>query len=224
MPRRLRRTLGLRIAVVLAGLSAAASAAFSQAPSLAPTRTALTALEPCLGSDSKELKQLRQGLVWGWNNPKHDPPAPGHEIAPPPAVYVASLRRDAKACAFALQLKPGEERDKVIRAVRNDVVLKIADCRKFGMGRGVPVRVSTLRGPKTENGWAVFYRWNCASSFQPAELRVPQLTSPALLDLPPGEYSFRAEFKAAGAKPESAGPATVIVGGLQTTVVELPIP
>src|SRR5262249_29214057 len=134
-----------------------------------------------------------------------------------------SLDLDRKACRAALEMNDSARRQAVIASVRRDIAIKAADCHRFGMGRVVAVRVTTLRGAQAENGWTVYYRWICSSAFQPDEMRAAKLTSPASLQLPPGEYSFRAERRTPGAKPESAGPAKILVGGAPSADVELPI-
>ena len=220
----LRPGFSIATALALATLSvpAFAQAKAAPAPALAPTRAALAAIEACLGPGDEALEQLRQGLVWGWNNTRHEPPKPGHAITPPPAKYLKSLQDDAKACAFAAKMQDAAARKKVLLSVQNDLVLKAADCHKFGMGRVVAVKVSTLRAAKPESGWAVYYKWICAS-FPTEEIRTPQLSSPAVVQLPPGEYTFRADRFAGGARLEKARPAKIIIGGLAETVVELAI-
>jgi len=223
MPRVQNRMQALRVLAVLVPAFAACRHVIAQPPSLDPTRAVLTSLQDCLGTEDSALKDLRQGLVWGWNNKSHTPPPPGHAIPPPPAEYLESLDRDLKACSAAMQLNDRAQQQAVLAAVHKDIALKAADCHRFGMGRNVDVKVSTLRGAAAENGWTVYYRWICSSAFQPDEMRAARLTSPAWLQIPPGEYSFRAERKASGARVESAGPARIVVGGAPSTDIELPI-
>ena len=212
-----------RVLAVLLPVFAACCPIAAQPPSLDPARAVLNALQDCLGADDVALKDLREGLLWGWNNKNHIPPEPGHAIPPPPPAYLDSLDRDRKACNAALQINDQASRQKILAAVRKDIALKAADCHRFGMGRNVQVKVSTLRRARSENGWTVYYRWICSSAFQPDELRAAQLTSPALLELPPGEYAFRAERKAPGARVENSAAAKIVVGGAPSTEIELPI-
>jgi hypothetical protein len=192
-----------------------------KADALAPTRAKLDELETCLGK-SDVLSTLRQGLLWGWQKsnaaPKLETPSP----SPPPPEYMESLDRDVKVCAAAASLEETQRRA-VLDAVRKDIAVKSEDCMRFGMGRRVPVSVKTVRGGQTENGWQVFYRWSCASPLQPEEMRVPKLTSPADVELPPGVYTFRAERRNAAGKVETVDPVTITVGSSPTVPIELPV-
>ena len=162
---------------------------------LAPTRAKLDALKVCLGA-SDALATLRKGLLWGWRKPESAPRLRDAPPAPPaPPEYLESLDRDVRACHIASGLQDEEQRRQVLSAVQKDIEIKADDCHKFGMGRKVPVSIKTVRGDKTEHGWQVFYKWSCASLLQPEEVRVPNLTSPANVELPPGVYSVRAEKK-----------------------------
>src|SRR4051794_38200676 len=160
---------------------------------LAPTRAALNALQSCLGA-SPPLSTLRKGLLWGW--PRAGAPPTLHEAVPappPPPEYLESLGVDLKACQAAATIQDEQQRAVALGTIRKDIEIKADDCRKFGMGRKVPLVIRTVHGDKVESGWEVFYKWSCASLLQPQEVRVPQLTSPASVELPPGVYSVRAE-------------------------------
>lgn len=191
---------------------------------LAPTRAALNALQSCLGA-GEPLATLRKGLLWGWKRPGGPPtlrdavPAP-----PPPPDYLESLDNDAKACQEASTIQDDEQRLLAMSAVRREIKIKAADCRKFGMGRKVPVVIRTVRGERVENGWQVFYKWSCASLLQPQEVRVPNLTSPANIELPPGVYSFRAEKRTPGGPLENIAPTEIVVGSVEWVPLELAIP
>ena len=117
-----------------------------------------------------------------------------------------------------------QQKQLALNTVRKDIEIKAADCRKFGMSRKVPVVISTVRGDKVESGWQVFYKWSCASLLQPQEVRVPRLTSPANVELPPGVYSFRAEKKNAAGRVETVAPIEIVVGSAQWIPLELAIP
>ena len=189
----------------------------------APARARLDALQACVGS-SAALTTLRKGLLWGWPKPgsppslQAPPPAP-----PPPADYLDSLDRDVKACSLAATLTDSDQQRQVLNSVQMDIEIKAADCRQFGMGRRVPVTIRTLRGSSAENGWQVFYKWSCASLLQPEEMRVPNLTSPANVDLPPGEYFFRAEKKNDSGQVQSIAPVKIVVGSAASVPLELAI-
>jgi hypothetical protein len=210
-------------AIVLTHAGWAKAPANKPADKLAPTRAKLDALQVCLGSTSA-LSTLRKGLLWGWPKPgsapslQSPPPAP-----PPPADYLDSLDRDVQACDFASTLQDPDQRREVLSAVAKDIEIKAADCRGFGMGRKVPVTIRTLRGTTAENGWQVFYKWSCASLLQPEEVRVPNLTSPANVDLPPGEYFFRAEKKNSAGQVQSIAPVKIVVGSAAAVPLELAV-
>jgi hypothetical protein len=117
----------------------------------------------------------------------------------------------------------GAEKQALLDQVRRDIEIKAQDCRKFGMGRTVQVRVTTLKGSQQDSGWEVFYKWNCASGFQPSEMRAQQLTSPATIQIPPGNYSIRAQKRG----PEgvvNTQPTTVVVGLEKTADIQIAIP
>jgi hypothetical protein len=190
---------------------------------LAPTRAKLDALQSCLGSSSA-LGTLRKGLLWGWPKPGNAPSLQGPLPAPPPpADYLDSLDRDVQACALASTLQDPDQRRQVLSAVEKDIEIKAADCHQFGMGRKVPVTIRTLRETAVENGWQVFYKWSCASLLQPEEVRVPNLTSPANVELPPGEYLFRAEKKNSSGQVQSIAPVKIVVGSSASVPLELAI-
>ncbi len=221
-PQRLSRTL-IRIAGVLlvcAPLYTASLFAQSTNDALQPTRDRLASLQTCLGPQNSELNDLKQGLLNGWKVWKshHSGPPP-----PPPAEYLSSLDRDIEACAAASQIKDEARRQSILSAVRKDIAIKSEDCHKFGMGRAVPVSISTLRGSVTENGWEVFYRWISSSDFQPEEVRVPQLTSPAVVALPPGQYAIRAQKKLSDTQTQTIAETTIVVGLQPTTDLQLAI-
>ena len=210
----------LLLCLLLPGHAALAKPA---ADPLAPTRAKLDALKACLGA-SDALATLRKGLLWGWSKPGSPPslrdatPAP-----PPPPEYLESLDRDLRACDIALKVQDEAQRRQVLSAVEKDIQIKADDCRKFGMGRKVPVTIKTVRGDKTEHGWQVFYKWSCASLLQPEEVRVPNLTSPANAELPPGVYSVRAEKRDPSNQVKSIAPVTVVVGSVASVPLELSI-
>jgi hypothetical protein len=197
--------------------------AWAKAPDpLAPTRAKLDALESCIGK-SDVLDVLRKGLLWGWQKPGSPPTLEPPKPSPPPPDYMDSLDRDALYCAAASTLQDEKQRRAVLDSVRRDIAAKSADCLRFGMGRRVPVSIKTVRGSQIEHGWQVFYKWSCAGPLQPEEMRVPNLTSPANVELPPGVYSFRAEKKNSAGQVETVDPVTISVGSSPTVPLELPV-
>ena len=218
----MQRTSPLLLALALCYLAAPAAHGAKPAPDpLAPTRAKLDELEACLGK-SDMLTTLRKGLLWGWQKPGSAPTLTTPKPSPPAADYMDSLERDVKVCAAAATLQE-EQRREVLDSVRRDIAAKANDCLRFGMSRRVPVTIRTVRGNQAENGWQVFYKWSCAGPLQPEEVRVPNLTSPANVDLPPGVYSFRAEKKKAGGQVETVAPVTITVGSSAAVPIELPI-
>ncbi len=211
----------LKLAVCSLLIPAAAWAKPASDP-LAATRAELTALERCLGT-SDSLAMLRKGLLWGWPKAGSAPTLDTPKPPPPPSDYLESLARDAQVCAAASSLQDEVQRRAVMDSVRKDIAAKAEDCRRFGMGRRVPVSVKTVRGTQIENGWQVFYRWSCAGPLQPQEIRVPNLTSPANVELPPGVYSFRAEKRNAAGQVETVPAVTITVGSSPSVPLELPI-
>ena len=213
------------IVILMLGSLLLGAAAWARKPAdpLAPTRASLDALQSCLGP-SEALKTLRKGLLWGWGRKDAPPTLLDKQPAPPPAPdYSESLDTDVKACQAAAQLPDQQQKQAALNTIRKDIEIKSADCLKFGMSRKVPVVISTVRGEKVESGWQVFYKWSCASLLQPQELRVPQLTSPAKVELPPGVYSFRAEKKNANGQLETVAPTDIVVGSAQWIPLELAI-
>jgi hypothetical protein len=194
---------------------------------LSPVRDKLESLKPCLPIGSVDLTMLAEGLLGGYgsgfgggynrpNRPVFSPP-------PPPAEYLASLDRDLTACNAAYKLKDKAQRSEILTAIANDIKIKAEDCRRFGMGRKIPVRVSTLLGATPENGWEVFYKWSGSSLFETAEVRIPQLTSPATVELPPGAYIFRAQKRASDTAARNTSPVRIIVGLEKTIECQLSI-
>ena len=218
---RINAILGLALSFILVRQAGWAKPA---ADPLAPTRAALNTLQSCLGG-SPALSTLRKGLLWGWPRPGAPPTL--HDAAPappPPPEYLESLDADVKACQAAAAIQDEEQRGAALATIRKDIEIKADDCHKFGMGRKVPLVIRTVRGDKVESGWEVFYKWSCASLLQPQEVRVPQLTSPATVELPPGVYSVRAQKREASNQVRTTPPVTVVVGSVQWVPLELAVP
>lgn len=197
---------------------------------LIETRGQLEALRFCVGPNFAPLQLLAQGLLGGYGKGgSYSGGSGGYgggrnqwEPPPPPSSYSASLEQDVKACRAASKLK-GDEKQALLDELRKDIEIKAQDCRKFGMGRMVQVRVTTLKGSQQDSGWEVYYKWNCASGFQPAEMRAPQLTSPATIQIPPGNYSIRAQKRLPTGLVNTQA-MTVVVGMEKTTDIEIAIP
>ncbi len=220
------RVLFCTVALTLPGLAQLGS------PALSATRERLEALKPCVPAGDVYLSMLGEGLLGGYGGGGASgayggygsrPSRPTFSPPPPPPDYLVSLDRDIAACDAAYKIKDKAQRAEMLKPIAEDIRIKAEDCRKFGMGRRVSVRVSTLQGGAADNGWEVFYKWAGSSGFETAEVRVPQLTSPATVDLPPGAYIFRAQKKVAETA-RATSPVRIVVGGAGKAVeCELPI-
>ena len=214
----------------------------SRQVALDPTRTRLVAIRECLGPDSRDdIEDLGIGLLVGWNNlsnwtaertSPHGmidwsngtlrrivksgdlllPPEDSDLPAPPPQAYLDSLDRDLEACTTASTVKEEGQRSKILESIARDIKIKARDCMQFGMGRTIEVRVSTMRGKEILNGWEAFYKWLCASGYEPKEMSIPGLTSPAVIKLPPGEYVISAQLKTSDNQFREAHPKTIQLG------------
>jgi hypothetical protein len=192
---------------------------------MAPVAGKLSEISNCMGNEYSQIRELQAGLLAGWGK---WPAAPGADRArslqPPPPEYMESLDRDLAACKSVSSAKDPYLRRAVLQSVSSDIAVKAADCKQFGMGRNVPVHVVTLRGRQTDNGWEIYYRWLCSSALRVEERRIPKLTSPAAIELPPGEYAFRAQKRTANGELTKTDPVTITVGLQQQIECQLPVP
>jgi hypothetical protein len=230
MPRALRIVASKATFLGLIVILLVSRVALSQQDPMGPTRDKLHSISNCIGPDNLELRDLSRGLLEGWGRDKGGsqlPPSPfgGHWGAPvpPPPEYLESLDRDIEACRAASELKDEQQGKAILDAVRRDIAVKASDCKKFGASRLIPVLVTTLRGSSPENGWVVFYKWMCASGFATIELRMPELTSPAIKALAPGEYTIRAEKKVSDVETKKTDSATLTIGSEPEFHIQLPI-
>lgn len=196
-----------------------AGAAQPSQSGLGPTRDRLAQLQTCLGSGNDALSKLRQGLLNGWGASQWKQPYPtlfGPSIPPPPQEYLDSLDADLRACDLAKKEHDQAVRQAILDEVAKDIAVKAEDCQKFGMGRLIQVKVSTIRGQTPENGWVVFWKWMPAGPLQTVETSMPGVTSPATRQFPPGTYAFRAEKRISSTELRSTETRTIIVGGAQS--------
>jgi hypothetical protein len=197
----------------------------NQQSALAPVAGKLSEISTCMGNEYSQIRELQAGLLAGWGK---WPAAPGSNNAkalqPPPPEYMESLDQDLVACRAASGAKDPAIRRAVLQSVSNDIAVKAADCKQFGMGRNVPVQVVTLRGKDADNGWEVYYRWLCASALHVQERRIPKLSSPATIELPPGEYAFRAQKRTTTGELAKTDPINITVGLQQQVECQLPVP
>ena len=181
-------------------------AAFARAAMGHPAEDRIQALKTCLPVKyGVDLEKLRSGLLHNWK-------PVSTELPPPPAAYLASLDQDMRICTIATGLTDPTARTAIYEAIAKDIAIKTQDCRKFGMGRMVPVRVRTVLNGAPSNGWQVFYRWVGSSLLKAQELPFPTLTSPATGELPPGMYEIRAEKQGVPTLAQAARPVTIVVG------------
>jgi hypothetical protein len=218
----MRRTSPFSAWKLLLGMLLLCGTGFSETrdPALEPTRATLTALQSCLGSQKSDIKELSKGLLEGWNW------GAGHGKRPtaPARGYSASLDLDLKYCTAASEAKDPKTQQRAMAVVVKDIKIKAADCRKFGMSRMVGVSVSTIEGSMAQNGWEVYYRWSPASPFPTEEIRAPQLSSPTVITLPPGEYALRAQRTVANAQLQTTTPIPIVVGNEKMVAVQIAIP
>ena len=192
---------------------------------LAPVAGKLAEISTCMGSEYSQIHELQAGLLAGWGKwPATAGSNRARNLQPPPPGYMESLDRDLAACRAASGSKDSAIRRAVLQSVSSDIAVKAADCKQFGMGRNVPVQVVTLRGMKADNGWEVYYRWLCSSALRVEERRIPKLTSPATVELPPGEYAFRAQKRSANGELTKTDPVNITVGLRQQIECQLPVP
>jgi len=213
--------------VLILGVAVCERAAISDnnQSALAPVARELSEISTCMGNEYSQIRELQAGLLAGWGK---WPAAPGlnkaRALQPPPPEYMESLDQDLMACRAVSGTKDPAIRRSVLQSVSNDIAVKVADCKQFGMGRNVPVQVVTLRGKDADNGWEVYYRWLCASALHVQERRIPKLTSPAAIELPPGEYAFRAQKRAANGELAKTDAVTITIGLRQQLECQLPVP
>ncbi len=232
-PKLLFPSLSAAIQVLVCTVVLALSA-FAQlgSPALNSTRERLEALKACLPAGDVYLSMLGEGLLGGYGGAGASsgyggyggrPSRPTFSPPPPTPDYLVSLDRDIAACDAAYKIKDKAQRAEMLKPIEEDIRIKAEDCRKFGMSRRVSVRVSTLQGSAADNGWEVFYKWAGSSGFETAEVRIPQLTSPATVELPPGAYIFRAQKMVASTE-KATQPVRIVVGGAGKVVdCQLPI-
>jgi hypothetical protein len=216
-----------RLVVLILGVAICERTAISQnkQSALAPVAGKLSEIATCMGNEYSQIRELQAGILAGWGKwPAPHGSNSARALQPPPPEYMDSLDRDLIACRAASGAKDQAIRRAVLQAVSNDIAVKASDCQQFGMGRSVPVQVVTLRGKDPDNGWEVYYRWLCSSALHVEERRIPKLTSPATVELPPGEYAFRAQKRAANGELTKTDPVNITVGLRQTVECQLPVP
>lgn len=139
-----------------------------------------------------------------------------------PAAYGRAMAED-----LAL-LRDGEGSSRqgqtqTLQSVFEDLKLKHADCKRFGMGRLVKLEVRTVKEGRQQSGWEVFYRWLPS---RPVGTVRPQpflsLSSPTSVEIPPGAYSVQAR-KTVDGKQITSPELPVPVGGKKTVTLDLPV-
>jgi len=140
-----------------------------------------------------------------------------------PAAYGRNLAQDVFLLQVALNGGPAQQAE-TLQAVLEDIKLKHADCKQFGMGRLVKLEVRTVKDGREVGGWQVFYRWLPARNV--GEVR-PQpflaLSSPTSVEIPPGAYAVQARKSAEG-KEAASVELPVPVAGKKTVTLDIPVP
>jgi hypothetical protein len=140
-----------------------------------------------------------------------------------PAAYARSMERNLALLRKALNSGPVRQAE-TLQYVLEDLKLKHADCKQFGMGRLVKLEVRTMKGSGEASGWQVFYRW--LPSRAVGEVRpqpFPSLSSPTSVELPPGAYAVQAR-KTVDGKEVASRELPVPVGGQKIVTFEVPVP
>ena len=139
-----------------------------------------------------------------------------------PAAYGRNMAQDVDLLQDALQGSPAQQAQ-TLQDVLEDIRLKHADCKQFGMGRLVKLEVRTVKDGRDVGGWQVFYRWLPARAVGAVR---PQpflsLSSPTSVELPPGAYSVQAK-KGGEGKEVASAELPVPVGGKKTVTLEIPV-
>jgi hypothetical protein len=176
----------------------------SKSARLQPLVEKLAVLETCLPIGDQALAGLRLGLTVGWRNTPWGrggsvritpiPKIPDADLPDPPSTeYLASLDRDIQLCALANGTTDTEQKSRIRDAVEANIQMKDQDCERFGMGRLVPVSVVTVKGGRQDQGWEILYTWIPVGKITTAERSSPSLSSPAILNLAPGDtFEIRA--------------------------------
>jgi hypothetical protein len=220
---------------VAMGLSLTLSAQRIDAPPrLEPTANALTGLQECGKSIAKSApkvssklldaqKLLTRGLLIGWNNPSGE-----FAAVAPPKEYVEELAKEADWClkvANILNTEPARktQAENVLISITNDLVMKVEDCREWGMGRMVPVTANTIKNGKPDAGWTVMYKWMSIGGLGSVEQAFPQVSTPTAKALPPGMYSLYAT-RQSGATVQKTQPVNCAAFQKEKVQCEIPVP
>jgi hypothetical protein len=140
-----------------------------------------------------------------------------------PAAYGRSVERSLDLLRAALDSGPLRQAE-TLQYVLQDIKLKHADCKRFGMGRLVKIEVRTMKDGRQSSGWQIFYRWipsRAVGQVRPQPF--PLLSSPTSAELPPGAYTVLAR-KTVDGKELNSAELPVPVGGTKTVVFEVPVP
>jgi hypothetical protein len=168
---------------------------------------------PLSPETSEAVAGIRKSAAWLAGRLRDNTPAP----------YGRSIERHLDLLRAALDSGPVRQAE-TLQYVLEDIKLKHADCRQFGMGRLVKLEVRTKKEGEEVKGWQVFYRW--IPSRAVGEVRpqpFPALSSPTSVDLPPGAYTIQARKSVEGKELASAE-MPVPVGGRKAVTFEVPVP
>lgn len=221
--------------LVLALFAASSAQRIDAPPRLEPTANALTGLQECgksiaqsapaISSQLLEAQTLlTRGLLIGWNNPSGE-----FAAVPPPKEYVDELAKEADWClkvAEVLKREPAKKgpAENALIGITNDLVMKVEDCREWGMSRMVTVLANTIKNGQPDSGWTVMYKWVPIGGLgSVVELSFPQLSTPTKKELPPGMYSLYAT-KQAGDTTKKTEPVNCAAYKKEKVQCEIPVP
>jgi len=203
-------------------------------PRLQPTADALTSLQKCGNNIAKSApalsakmleaqRLLTRGLLIGWNNPSRD-----FAAVPPAKEYVEELAKEADWClkvAEVLNTRPAKktQAENVLISIINDLVMKVEDCREWGMGRMVSVTANTTKDGKPDAGWTVLYKWMSIGGLGVLEQSFPQVSTPTAKALPPGMYSLYAR-RQSGGNVQKTEPINCAAFQKEKVQCEIPVP
>jgi hypothetical protein len=175
-----------------------------------------------------ELKDMRlnldrivNGLVSDWGKLPQEA-----ALARMPVEYLAHLEAITKVCegALAQARRNPAQATRAAVAFARDLALKVDDCKKFDMGRVIPVEIKIIKDGVPDAGWSVYYKWQPGSEATAVvELLFPAPTPGAMRGLPPGLYVVRGE-KALNGKLLRTAPVPVPVGGTDRVVFSITAP
>ncbi len=144
---------------------------------------------------------------------------------PLPKEYAANLdylatQLQSVAARFTKYGPPGKIVVDVFAAIDKDLQAKVTDCRTFGMGRLVPVRLRTIRGNNPDPGWEVLYKCTLSSGQAGGEMQAPGNTA-TVAQLPPAAICV---FRARKAGLQTPWTGSIAIFGRESVPVDINVP